>query len=678
MHDVKVSVVVPIYNVKAYIDECIVSILRQSLDSIDIILVDDGSTDGSSDICDDYADKYSNIRVIHKSNGGLGSARNIGLSHAIGEYVYFIDGDDSLTHRALERLYYEAENNSIDVILFSAQCFVDEIGIQYNVNQYKRTICLDEPMLGKELFLKLKKGKEYYPSIPLRFYRTEYLQSRKYVFPEHIIHEDEIYGFLSLIQANRAECISDKLYYRRYRCGSIMTSKKLYASAFGYAYTWQAIMDYYPLLKGWTESEKNIYIDFAFGFLKKVIRCYSMDDECEDKIKEILNKHIKDERYNVGRPLISKKNRMLFDFPYVYHILRKTYNVARSFKHALQMPRRYFSFFYAVAMLKFYHCIHKDCCVLIGTPTHGNLGDQAIVYAERKFLQGFNSRTKVIEFSSTDYLNHAEFIQKHIYNQDRIIIDGGGSMGTLWVHNEYRFRDVVERFPKNEVYIFPQTVYYADDVWGENVLKDSVDIFSKHPRLKIFCREKNSFKFVQEKFPSNKSYYIPDMVLSLYPHKMDVSREENVLLCLREDLERVVSQAERQDLESFLRQAGLKVKCTSTLVQSYVDMWTRNHSLNIKWKEFSRSSLVITDRLHAMIFCVITGTPCIAMDNLSKKVSGTYEWIKDLEYVKLVYSIQDINLTLINELRNKADNFYTCDFENRYEKMRKIILDEKI
>ena len=82
--------------------------------------------------------------------------------------------------------------------------------------------------------------------------------------------------------------------------------------------------------------------------------------------------------------------------------------------------------------------------------------------------------------------------------------------------------------------------------------------------------------------------------------------------------------------------------------------------------------------LCCVIFCVITGTPCIAMDNLSKKVSGTYEWIKDLEYVKLVHSIQDINLALINELRNKADKFHACDFENRYEKMRKIILDEKI
>lgn len=92
-----VSIVVPVYNVSKYLEKCIESILKQKYSDIEIILVDDGSTDSSGDICDKYALKYTNIKVVHKTNAGLGMARNTGIEHSTGNFITFVDGDDFIS-----------------------------------------------------------------------------------------------------------------------------------------------------------------------------------------------------------------------------------------------------------------------------------------------------------------------------------------------------------------------------------------------------------------------------------------------------------------------------------------------------------------------------------------------------------------------------------------------------
>ena len=94
MSEPKISVVIPVYNVESYLERCLESVVNQSLNDLQIILVDDGSPDGSAIICDNYAMKDSRIKVIHKSNGGLASARNEGLKYVTGKYLFFLDSDD--------------------------------------------------------------------------------------------------------------------------------------------------------------------------------------------------------------------------------------------------------------------------------------------------------------------------------------------------------------------------------------------------------------------------------------------------------------------------------------------------------------------------------------------------------------------------------------------------------
>lgn len=128
--NVLISVVVPVYNVKQYLEKCICSIMKQTYKNIEIILVDDGSTDGSGTICDEYAKKYDYILAVHKKNGGLADARNYGIEHCNGEYICFIDSDDFITENMIEVLYNNLINNNADVSICNYKIY-DAISDQY-------------------------------------------------------------------------------------------------------------------------------------------------------------------------------------------------------------------------------------------------------------------------------------------------------------------------------------------------------------------------------------------------------------------------------------------------------------------------------------------------------------------------------------------------------------------
>lgn len=116
MNNKMVSIVIPVYNLQNYLEECIQSLINQSWKDIEILLIDDGSTDNSSVLCDDLAKKDKRIRVLHKKNGGVSSARNAGISMAKGEYITFIDGDDWVSEKYIETLYHLITSYSADVV----------------------------------------------------------------------------------------------------------------------------------------------------------------------------------------------------------------------------------------------------------------------------------------------------------------------------------------------------------------------------------------------------------------------------------------------------------------------------------------------------------------------------------------------------------------------------------
>lgn len=112
-----VSVIIPVYNVKKYLKKCVSSVIEQSYRNLEIILVDDGSTDGSESICDSFALKDNRVKVLHKKNGGLGLARNSGIEAANGEYIYFIDSDDYVSKGAISHLMFNIEKYNCDTVI---------------------------------------------------------------------------------------------------------------------------------------------------------------------------------------------------------------------------------------------------------------------------------------------------------------------------------------------------------------------------------------------------------------------------------------------------------------------------------------------------------------------------------------------------------------------------------
>ena len=225
-----VSVIVPVYNTGKYLRECLDSVCGQTLRNIEIICVNDGSTDDSLSILEEYASRDSRMRIISQENRGLSAARNAGLSVARGKYIYFMDSDDVSPQGALGRMFAEMEANSLDVLFFGAESFFESEELEKAHPVYK-TLYKRRPFetqSGQSLALAFKNaGVGFSPSACCYCSSRGFLNENSIRFPEGILYEDNVFFWKMLLSATRAKSISDALFRRRVRAGSIMTNKKI-------------------------------------------------------------------------------------------------------------------------------------------------------------------------------------------------------------------------------------------------------------------------------------------------------------------------------------------------------------------------------------------------------------------------------------------------------------------
>lgn len=219
-----ISVIIPVYNVESYLRECVESVINQTYKNIEIILVDDGSTDSSGKICEEYLDKDSRVTVIHQQNGGLSAARNTGYDACNGEYVYFLDSDDYINPKTLAALVDTAKKDSSDIVFFDAVSFADtdDFKVKQNYlrkNRYK-TNC------GRNVFAELTKNNDYHSAVYLMLFSRAFLEQNGLRFVPDILHEDMVFTFYALLKAATVSQCPEVLYHRRYRKDSIMTSAK--------------------------------------------------------------------------------------------------------------------------------------------------------------------------------------------------------------------------------------------------------------------------------------------------------------------------------------------------------------------------------------------------------------------------------------------------------------------
>lgn len=298
----------------------------------------------------------------------------------------------------------------------------------------------------------------------------------------------------------------------------------------------------------------------------------------------------------------------------------------------LRKIKHYCQFLALKIKIKAHQKKNKSCIFMISTPVHGNMGDQAIVYAQYKLLSSVISKSRIVEITRWQYHAACEWLPGVIREKDIIIIDGGGNIGTLWQAEENKMRDIIQRFPRNPIFIFPQSAFFENSEKGERELEKSRNIYCKHEQLTVFCRDHVTYELLQKKFEKVRSFYTPDMV----PYIQDAENAHNrqgVLLCLRNDAERTQRPTFENEMVKCLQAANYQVKTGSTLVAGKVTKRNRAAKLKKKWAEFSSAQLVITDRLHGMIFSAITATPCLAFDNISHKVRDGYAWLRHLPYI---------------------------------------------
>ena len=217
----KLSIVIPVYNVEKYIGKCLDTCLDQDLskDEYEIVVVDDGSPDNSSAIVEEYIQRYRNIRLIHRKNGGLSAARNTGLKEAQGKYVWFVDSDDWIESNCLSCLVEQAEEKDLDVLCFGLQLvYPDGRTAPYNI-RYEES---DKVYKGEDFICKVKMPAAAWVAL----YKREYLIGNKLCFMEGILHEDQEFTPRAYSLATSISYINKVVYNYNQRDGGIMKSNR--------------------------------------------------------------------------------------------------------------------------------------------------------------------------------------------------------------------------------------------------------------------------------------------------------------------------------------------------------------------------------------------------------------------------------------------------------------------
>lgn len=227
---IKVSVVIPVYNVEKYLPACLDSVLGQSLPEIECICIDDASPDRCGEILDEYARQDPRVRVLHLAENHMqGYGRNRGIEMAEGKYIYLLDSDDMITPRALEELYELAERDELDGIFFDSQAIFESEELRKHASSY---ICMrkgsypDAVVSGEELLDRFLLEKEWMVYVQRQFWRREFLIQNAIFFPERKTeHEDELFSFEAILLAKRARYVRKDYFIHRYRENSVMTRK---------------------------------------------------------------------------------------------------------------------------------------------------------------------------------------------------------------------------------------------------------------------------------------------------------------------------------------------------------------------------------------------------------------------------------------------------------------------
>lgn len=292
----KLSIIIPVYNVEKYLSKCLESILKQPFKDLEVICVNDGSTDGSLDVLQKIKKNDDRVVIIDKKNEGSGIARNIGLSTAQGEYVYFIDSDDWLEDDALAKIIAKADELQTDILVFGGLSYYNGKGQNGAYSKNK----LPKKYFGKVVSAKdIKKDIFKFPSTAwTKLYRRSFLIKNEIKFQNIRAGQDQLPFFHSMIMADRIAILPENIYcYQKNREGSVTSVKK--KKSFSPIYVFYGIEE---MLKktGMMEEYRDIFVNKYFSKATSWLGKFEADQKNEyfNEYLKLLE-HIK-KTYSIG------------------------------------------------------------------------------------------------------------------------------------------------------------------------------------------------------------------------------------------------------------------------------------------------------------------------------------------------------------------------------------------
>lgn len=781
-----ISVIIPAYNVEKYIKKCIDSCLEIKDKLKEIIIVNDGSTDGTEDVLRAYDEEK--IRVFTTENNGLSMARNIGMKNATGEYLLFLDSDDWL-EPSVGTILTKEELQGLDVLFYRAQ-EVSEAEPD-NIEQQPKYWGIDEGRVysGEEI-LEIS-NMRFIPHEAWRgIYRSSFLREHDIAFLHGVLYEDNAFWF-DIMYCARSIKYTNEIYYnylirqnsivhsfadeRNIDSVHILINHILSVRESSQTYLNCAAEKASVLMLCCERKVRTAHIDMIIKncddiiekkkeLIYKINCLYKEDTPCQRRNKYLLLSDIvffagiydadmltdvkrlrerilgyyKDEMakwplqlsdkrvgiYGSGRNsdiilnLYEKlwgkikaeycyidSNKEDFSFK---HYNRDIININNIDKHGIDeviicsnlyerdmfrvmqnkwenipVYRLYKDEKYSVEgilkgnYVELYRVLKesegKNRIILIGTPEYPNVGDHLITIAEYSFFKDYFPEYEIIEITNNEYYNYKLRLKSMIKDSDVLVITGGGFLGTLWVESLYsEVLDIALAYKNNKVWIMPQSVYFSDDMIGKRYEQITRELFNRE-NIRICLREEYSYKRLKNIGVSeNNLKLFPDIALYLQMEGMKENNRSGAGMFLRNDKESILDIGTRENIKNYIKNKGIEIFDDTMQYATGILKEKRDTVIKEKLEQIGNYKIIITDQLHCMISCVLTYTPCIAINNISKKLEGVYEWIKTCEYVKLVHNVNEL-IGAFNDVLYVKD-YKPIELQDKWDEMYSFLL----
>ncbi|HCG8092635.1 polysaccharide pyruvyl transferase family protein [Vibrio parahaemolyticus] len=313
----------------------------------------------------------------------------------------------------------------------------------------------------------------------------------------------------------------------------------------------------------------------------------------------------------------------------------------------------------------------KKVFVLLSTD-YSNLGDHALTYAHIKYIEKILPNSEIIEILVSDTLDYLGSIKKEILPGDIITLKGGGNIGVEYYREELYRRKIINSFKENKIIIFPQTIYFKDSSFSNKEKRKTFQVFEENKNVYVCTRDENSYCQI-EPIIKQRAIFTPDIVFSL--GMLDLpSIREGVVTAFRDDVEGIFTKTEIDKMLSKLNSDFKKVTVSDTTTNYPISIDMRENELFKIWNVFSSAELIVTDRLHGMIFAYITKTPCIVLKTYNHKVTGQYKWLENEPNIFLVDDLDKFDNSISAFSTLKAEYSHTSKLLNNFKSLEAILV----